>query len=415
MRVCLIIILFIAGTLKSYPSTIKVCSSCSIKTIKEALAAAQYADTIEIFEGLYKEGPMVIDKPLFITGINWPKLDGESEYEIVNVTADSVTITGCIFQNVGVSYLYDNAAISLEKSSGSHIYNNKIINAFFGIYAKNSSGLIIENNEIHGEAEEEITSGNAIHLWYCNNITVRNNIASNHRDGIYLEFVNKSIIENNLSEMNLRYGLHFMFSNNDKYRSNTFRNNGAGVAVMFSKFIEMSGNTFELNWGASSYGLLLKEITDAVISGNRIQSNTVGIFAEGANRIHIKENVFQANGWAMKISGSCMDNVISKNNFILNTFDLSTDSSRSSNNFDGNYWSEYTGYDLDGDGKGDVPFRPVKLFSYLVGRVEPSIVLLRSFFINIVDFAEKVTPMFTPKNLADNSPLMKPWKDAANY
>jgi nitrous oxidase accessory protein len=205
-----------------------------------------------------------------------------------------------------------------------------------------------------------------------------------------------------------------MFSNHDKYLGNTFSNNGAGVAVMFSRNIEMTNNTFELNWGTASYGLLLKEIYDGKIIKNKFLYNTIGIYGEGANRIEIMENEFMGNGWALKILGSCADNTISKNNFISNTFDLSTNNSRNYNNYDGNYWSDYSGYDLNKDGRGDIPYRPMKLFSYLVSRVEPSIVLLRSFFIDIIDFAEKVTPMFTPPTLVDSEPLMKPWKNVAD-
>jgi nitrous oxidase accessory protein len=171
----------------------------------------------------------------------------------------------------------------------------------------------------------------------------------------------------------------------------------------------MINNIFEMNWGTASYGLLLKEIYDGKIEGNRFSKNTIGIYGEGANRLQIVRNVFSENGWALKILGSCFDNIFTQNNFIGNTFDLSTNSSRNYNSYEGNYWSEYNGYDLNRDGFGDIPYRPMKLFSYLVTTVDPSIVLLRSFFIDIINFAEKVTPMFTPASLIDNQPLMKPW------
>ena len=253
-----------------------------------------------------------------------------------------------------------------------------------------------------------MSSGNAIHLWYCNNISIIGNTATHHRDGIYLEFVDGSIISDNTSTDNLRYGLHFMFSDHDEYTRNVFRANGAGAAVMFSRNIIMRSNHFENNWGSASYALLLKEIYDGEITSNIFTRNTVGIYAESANRLSIENNDFEANGWALKIMGSCMDNNFAANNFYTNTFDLTTSGKAGYNTYTGNYWSDYTGYDLDKNGYGDVPYRPVKMFSYLVANVDASIILLRSLFIDILNFAEKVTPIFIPEGLVDPNPLMKP-------
>ncbi len=94
-----------------------------------------------------------------------------------------------------------------------------------------------------------------------------------------------------------------------------------------------------------------------------------------------------------------------KNNFLYNSFDISYNSNINDNVFDGNYWSNYTGYDFNKDGVGDIPYRPVKLFSYIVNRTPETIILLRSLFIDIIDFSEKVSPVFTPDNLLDNNPV----------
>ena len=388
--------------------TIEVCADCSVQSIKKAMNKAFDGDTLIINEGIYKEGNIVINKKLTLIGKGFPVLDGEGKTEIITIKADSVIIMGLQIQNVGTSYIKDQAGINIVESDGCIIQNNKLLNTFFGVYIQKSSGCIISDNEIIGEAEQEISSGNAVHLWYCNDIIVKDNMIKHHRDGIYLEFVDNSRITGNLSENNLRYGLHFMFSNDDQYLNNTFRSNGAGVAVMFSKKIEMKYNLFEKNWGSASYGLLLKEIYDSEIEENEFIENTVGIYAEGATRCMITNNEFSGNGWALKILGSSMDNTFTMNNFFSNTFDLSTNSSRNTNTYYKNYWSAYTGYDLDKNGIGDVPYHPVKLFSYVVNRVEPSIVLLRSLFVDIINFAEKVAPAITPETLVDPKPLMKP-------
>ena len=236
---------------------------------------------------------------------------------------------------------------------------------------------------------------------------VSRNTVNKVRDGIYLEFSDNILIRDNHSVNNVRYGLHFMFSNHDTYEGNYFENNGAGVAVMFSRDIHMTGNTFIRNWGTASFGLLLKEINDADIRNNRFEENTTGISIEGANRINYESNDFVRNGWALKVRGACYTNSFRANNFLNNSFDLSYNSNLNDNVFEGNYWSDYTGYDLDRNGVGDVPYRPVKLFSYIVNRTPETIVLLRSLFMDMIDFSEKVSPVFTPDNLFDTRPLMK--------
>ena len=198
-----------------------------------------------------------------------------------------------------------------------------------------------------------------------------------------------------------------MYSNHDSYDNNEFIENGAGVAVMFSRWIAMRNNKFLRNWGHSAYGLLLKEIWDAEIFGNIFEENTVAIYAEGSNRVKFKNNDFIRNGWAIRMSGSCEDNDIFANNFLGNTFDLTSNSNNNYNRYYENYWSEYAGYDLNHDGFGDVPYRPVKLFSFVISRTPTSVVLLRSLFIDMINFAEKVTPVFTPELLVDEQPLMK--------
>ena len=176
---------------------------------------------------------------------------------------------------------------------------------------------------------------------------------------------------------------------------------------MFSKQIIMDGNNFLDNWGSASYGLLLKEISDGTISNNQFTANTVGIYGESVNRLQIINNDFTKNGWAMRILGSCMDNTFSRNNFESNTFDLATNSGLNNNVFIENYWSGYSGYDLDKDGYGDVPHKAVNLFSYVVERIPETVILLRSMFIDLLNFAENITPIFTPENLVDERPVMK--------
>jgi nitrous oxidase accessory protein len=386
---------------------LEVCEDCRYKTINDGVLNAKPYDTVLVRKGTYKEFNIRIDKPLVLKGVNFPVIDGELRGEIVTIVSDDVTVDGFFIINVGTSYTVDYAAVRVIKSKNFLIQNLVLEKLFFGIYLEKASYGKVFHNNIIGDATEEYNSGNGIQLWYSQYIEIEQNIITHVRDGIYLEFSNFCTIKNNSSTDNVRYGLHFMFSNDDLYENNIFENNGAGVAVMFSKKIKMYRNTFRNNWGPASYGMLLKEINDSEIEGNVFEANTIGINIEGSNRVTYRNNDFIGNGWAIKSRGACYTNLFTTNNFMYNSFDLSYNSKLNDNTFENNYWSDYTGYDLDKDGVGDVPFRPVKLFSYVVNRTPEAIILLRSLFIDIIDFSEKVSPVFTPDNLVDMSPKMK--------
>src|SRR5690606_36400449 len=139
--------------------------------------------------------------------------------------------------------------------------------------------------------------------------------------------------------------------------------------------VKMYGNLFKKNWGGDSYGLLLKDIQDSEVIGNHFIENTIAIHMEGVSRTRFEANDYLRNGYAVRLQASCDDNDFTRNNFSGNTFDFATNGTMVLNTIDGNYWDRYQGYDLDRDGIGDVPYRPVNLYSMNVERI-PSAVLL---------------------------------------
>lgn len=410
-----ILSLLLFATFSVNSKTITVCKSCTVTTLKKAVAKAVDGDKILVKKGVYKESSIDVSVAVQIVGIGYPTLDGQNKVEsIFSITGTGASISGFRFKNVGISYTKEVAAVFISEALNFTVKDNKFTDVFYGVIVNDSKYGLLQNNLVVGHALNESSSGNGFHLWKCKHIRIEQNTVSGMRDGIYLEFVNKSSISNNSSFENVRYGLHFMFSNNNEYHHNQFKTNGAGVAVMFSKFIKMHHNTFHFNWGPASYGLLLKEIYDAEITDNVFEQNTIGINIDGCNRINYKNNHFIRNGWALKFTGGCYTNLFEYNNFQHNAFDLSYNSRLNDNKFEANYWSEYSGYDLDKDGIGDVAHRPVKLFSYIVNRTPETLVLLRSLFVDIINFSEKVSPVFTPDNLLDSKPLMKPINSILN-
>jgi nitrous oxidase accessory protein len=407
MRYCLFILMLFASV-PLVAKTTRVGKQHPFTSIQKALDAATDGDMIIVEAGVYREKGIVISRPVYLKGIGYPVLDGEGRYEVIAIKARNVTVEGFKIMHSGQSSMVDIAGIKIYNTRDAVIRDNILDDTFFGIYSQYGTNCTIEKNKVTAYGKAEQQSGNGIHCWKSDSMKIIGNTISGHRDGIYFEFVTNSVIWRNNSKLNLRYGLHFMFSHNDSYISNVFENNGAGVAVMFSHGVKMFHNFFEQNWGDAAYGLLLKEISDSHIDGNYFTKNTIGIYMEGASRILMQKNLFKSNGWGMKIQASCMDITVEQNNFIGNTFDVGTNGTLVLNTFNNNYWDKYEGYDLDKDKLGDIPFRPVSMYSMIIEKNPPAMMLFRSFITTLLDKTEKLLPSLTPENLKDDHPLMKP-------
>ena len=392
----------------SFATIIKVHPAAN--SIHQAIEHAQGGDTLLLQQGFYKEHDILVNKKLTITGQGLPVIDGENKYQVFIIAADSVVVQGLQIQHIGKGSLIDMAGIKIINAKYITIRNNRFINNTYGIYLQNASRCYIVNNTIHSDTKGEINGGNGIHAWKCEGLGIKGNSISGHRDGIYFEFVTHSYIADNTSFENARYGLHFMFSHNDRYTQNTFMDNGAGVAVMYSKGVIMYNNAFNHNWGDASYGLLLKEITDSKIEHNRFTKNTVGIHMESTTRVDVRHNLFSENGWGVRVQASCSGSNFIENNFIGNSFDVTTNGTMMLNVFSHNYWDKYDGYDLDKNNVGDVCYYPVSVYSVITEKIPPAMILYHSLLTNIMEQVEKVMPSIIPDMLKDDQPLMKKLK-----
>lgn len=387
---------------------IKVGKTRTVKSIQRAINLSQNGDTILVDAGLYKERNIIIQKSITLKGINYPVLDGEKKYAIISIKANNVTVEGFKLQHTGRSEIRDLGAIMIYDSYQVSALNNILEDTNFGIYIQNSKRCTIKDNTITAYGKDEVQSGNGIHGWRSDSLIIIGNKIKGHRDGLYFEFVKNSLIWRNISKQNVRYGIHFMFSNHNTYVTNIFEHNEAGVAVMYSNNIHMYNNHFLNNWGDAAYGILLKDITDSDIAGNHFTKNTVGLHMEGCSRIKLYKNIFNNNGWAVKIQASCDNNDFTRNNFIGNTFDIGTNGSLVLNTFTGNYWDKYEGYDLLKDNIGDVPYHPVSMYSMIIDSNPAALMLFRSLIVSLLDKTEKILPGVTPENLRDNKPVMRP-------
>jgi nitrous oxidase accessory protein len=385
---------------------IHVAPGSAVATVGAALERAGRGDTIVVHAGLYHEAGLSITRPVQILGQGAPVIDGGGA-SVFLVSADSVGIAGLTIRNVAPSFTEDRAAIRVANIRGCSIRDNTIRDSFFAVYAARAEDCVIEGNVIVGSGRTETANGNAIHLYRTRGMIVVRNEVRGHRDGIYLEFGRQATIRGNSSHGNTRYGLHFMYSDSCAYDGNTFRGNRAGVAVMYSRNVAMTGNTFAGATGAAAYGLLLKEIGDSRLEQNTFSGNTVALSLEGGQRVVARRNRFVRNGWAVRLGGDADAGRFEGNEFSGNAFDVVTNSRQAPTRFAGNFWDRYDGYDLDRDGLGDVPFRPVRLFGLIVEQHPEAIILLNSLLVDLLDMSERVAPILTPELPVDSTPLIR--------
>jgi nitrous oxidase accessory protein len=376
-----------------------------VRSLAVAVRSAPRGARVVVRAGTYREPPIVIDRPLTIEGEGRPLIEAVAEATLIRVIADDVTVRGLVLASITPSHIDDRAALRFERVRRCRAEDLEIRDAPYGVMLIESSDCHIAGNVVSGSGRQPM--GNAIHLWNSRRMTVRDNNVRGHRDGLYFEFVQETTIERNTSEHNARYGLHFMFSDRCVYRDNRFEHNGAGVAVMYSRHVEMTRNAFLASQGAASYGLLLKDISESELGGNEFGENTVGLLIEGGGRLSVLRNRFFLNGWAVRLMANSPLNRFEGNTFEGNSFDMSTNSRSTEAVVAGNWWDRYAGYDLNRDGRGDVAFHPVRLFAVVVAANPPSVILLRSPFVDLLDAAERVLPVLTPETLADSAPLME--------
>ena len=358
--------------------------------LRGQLSTAPDGATIEVPPGIYS-GPFTIERPVTLRGHGLATLAGDGTTHVVAVRAAGVTIEGFVIRGSGLDLGQDQAGIHV---TGAHvtIRDNHIVESLHGVYVRQADGARIEGNTIVGRAEtteiadplqkglkpgegelcvvalDQNRRGNGIHIWNSTGHVIRRNTIRDTRDGIYFSFVGQSDVADNEIER-VRYGLHYMYSDGNRFEGNVFRDNAAGAALMFSKGLTLTRNRFVANRSHRAYGLLLQTVEDTLISGNEIAGNTLGLFMESGHGNRVVENRIASNHVGVRVSDSSDDNVFAGNRFTGNIHPVETSGDNRSNrwavNGRGNEWEGEARLDLDANGIADLPHRELDVFGGL--------------------------------------------------
>lgn len=398
------------------PGALEVCESCAYPTIESALAVAAAGDTVQVRGGTYA-GPIVIDSPVRLIGTDGAVIDGHNQGTVLRITTSDVVVQGFVIQNSGQNFDKEDSAVYLE-GERVQILDNQIINTLFGVNAAQAHDLIISGNSIVGMDVDMGVRGDGIKVWYSHRTQILNNHISRSRD-LLVWYSNDVIVRDNTVELG-RYGFHFMNSDHGAAEHNRLFDNSVGIYLMYGKGFVIRDNLLQGSRGPSGHGLGLKEIDGVDVEGNIIYDNRVGVYIDNSPLSPVISNYFRTNLFAYNDIGlgllpSAKNNVFSQNSLVDNQEQVAVLGSGNlgenqwSENGLGNFWSDYAGYDADGDGVGDVPFRSEHLSEQLMS----SWPILRLFRFSVaesaVDFGSRAVPMFRQEpTMVDAYPLVKP-------
>ncbi|MEQ9617116.1 MAG: nitrous oxide reductase family maturation protein NosD [Phycisphaerales bacterium] len=387
-----------------------------VSAVAELIAGAEPGAVVRPPAGVY-EGNLVIRTPVILDGSAGAIFDGLGKGTVIEVLAANVTVRRCVIRASGDNVTGEPAGVRVL-AAGAVIEGNTIEDALFGIDLRESPDAVIRGNDVACKDMEPGRRGDGIRLWWSHGCVVEDNTVRGSRDMVFWYSENLRITRNRVTES--RYGLHFMYSHDTILEGNVLEGNSVGVYLMYSNGITLRGNRMRNNRGASGYGIGLKDCDDITISGNALLANRVGVYIDNSPSSIDSTGLFDSNMIAFNEIGllatpNTHDNVFTRNAFIENEEPAATHGRGrlASNAFDdngvGNYWSDYAGFDLDGDGYGDVAYEPRSLFGAMLAR-EPNLRLfVHSPAQRAIEFTARALPELRPEpTLIDRGPLSAP-------
>ncbi|MBT2685243.1 nitrous oxide reductase family maturation protein NosD [Bacillus sp. ISL-37] len=376
------------------------------QSIQRAVDNARNGNTILISPGLYKES-VLINKEVTIKGEEGAIIDGGGEGNVITITASNVVLDGLTIQNSGSDQ--DDSGIYIKKAHRNVIKNNKLNNVQNGIYIANSNeNQLIENN-ISSNGTHFSKRGNGIHLFKGGGHFLKGNEIANVQDGIYFDFTNGiQVSENRVSES--RYGMHFMFSEGILAERNHVEKNVTGFMVMDSTHIDFIQNKVTDHFHFRGYGILIYETKNVLVEGNEILRNSTGLSLEYGVDTLINRNQIAANQVGLEFMGRNENNTFSENNFIGNVVQskISGEDMRLDDGVKGNYWDDYSSFDLSGDGVGEEAYKAGSLYDRLLRKQPYWQFFFESPSIKLWTKAEALFPSFGAADVYDARPLVEP-------
>ena len=385
--------------------------------LAEAVTKAQAGDVIEVARGQYRAN-LLIDKPLTLRGLDRPTISGGNQGDTIRVTAPDVLIEGLIVRDSGDSLKDQNAGIYLYPGAHRAIVRRcDLTYNLFGLWIEKANDVLIEHNTITGKREYASPQrGNGVQLYNTKGAKILNNDISFVRDALYVDVSHNALFKGNKLHHS-RYGTHYMNSYYNLWEDNDTYYNRGGLALMEVRDQVVRGNRA---WGNSDHGIMLRTLQDSVIENNVVAENSRGFFIYDVEYIQLKNNLVARNTVGVHLAAGSKNNQVEGNDFIANREQVRYVGARDMRwgGEQGNHWSNYLGWDRNGDGMGDVPYEANDMVDRLTWRHPLVKLLLASPAVQALRLVGQQFPVLRVPTVVDAQPRMQPnhpershWRD----
>ena len=397
----LLLLLLIA----SWPATAAEAIVRPGDSIQAAIDAASPGDVLRVLPGRYR-GNLHIDKSLTLEGTGYPTIDGGLAGDTIRITATDVVIDGFVVADSGDDLGAQNAGIYFERGSHRAVVNNcQFSYVLFGLWIEQSDDVVVSNNVITGKRDHPSAQrGNGIQLYFSMGARIVGNQISFVRDGIYVDVSNRALFKGNRIH-HVRYGTHYMNSHHNVWENNESHHNRGGLALMMTRDQVVRNNRA---WANSDHGIMLRTIQDSVIEGNVVAGNARGFFVYDAEYNTIRDNLIVDNRVGVHLWAGSINNQVDGNDFVGNQTQVKFIAARDElwGIKEGNHWSNYVGWDRNGDGVGDLPFEANDLVDRLTWRHPMMKLLLASPAVQTLRLVARQFPLLRAPSVVDRRPRM---------
>jgi nitrous oxidase accessory protein len=379
-----------------------------LKPFQVLVDAAPAGSTLRPPPGTYS-GPVVVSKPLTIEGSGHVTIDAGDKGTVFSLETDGAVLRGLHLTGSGDSHDTDDSCLDV-RGHRNLIEKLVIDNCLFGIDLKQSNDNTLRNNKLRSKPRELGVRGDGLRLWYSDRNLIEGNEISDSRDMVAW-YSNDNVYRRNVG-MRSRYSIHFMFAKNNVVEDNRFYDNSVGVYFMYTEGGVLRNNLISHATGATGMAVGFKEASNAVVEGNEIVYCAVGIGSDLSpfqpdSKIWVRSNRFAYNGIAVKLSSELGGNVVTDNTFEGNLTNVVQAGRGKSglNEWRGNYWDDYQGFDRDGNGTGDTPYEYYAYADQIWIEMPPARFFKTAPVMELLDFLERLAPFSSPElTLKDDKP-----------
>lgn len=368
-----------------------------------AIAGAEPGDVLILAPGLHS-GPVVIDKPLTLDGRGQAQIDAGGQGSVIRVTGEDVVIRGLTLTGSGNSHQdIDSGVLMTREARRVLVEGNRIEGNLYGVDIHGARDSIVRGNTIIGRQDRRMNDrGNGIYVWNAPGAVVEGNDIRYGRDGIFTNTSRKNVFRNNLFR-DLRFAVHYMYTNDSEVSGNVSIGNHLGYALMFSDRVKVVGN---LSLRDRSHGIMLNYANGSDVVGNLVRGGAEKCtFIYNAHKNLIAGNRFEGCDIGIHFTAGSERNAITGNAFVGNRNQVKYVGTRDvewSLNRSGNFWSDNPAFDLNGDGVADSPYRPNDLMDHILWSQPAAALLTGAPAVQLIRWSQSSFPATLPGGVVDS-------------